>query len=125
MASDLMYTSHLFDRADNLERLAGVVGKAFAADMMAYYDVQGDLPQWADVEDNPTTCLVPSKPAAQFLTLFGSVPRVNPATTLAYCTYVARFPLELQAIWAKQFKSDLGRISPLLPKLAKFEWLFR
>lgn len=129
-ASHVLAQREVLGTALLTEVLEGVVGIAFARDLMAYDALTAHLPKWEDILAHPDKALVPTSTAAQWLLVFSSVPKVDATTAAALTTYFLRFDIEVRMTWARQFK-DMGPRLVALLRIAAFKdmligehWLF-
>lgn len=85
--------------------LVGTVGASAGMDMNAYFSLSDQLPKRETIEKTPELAILPNNIAAQLMLVFGLVSSVTKSTFNAHFTYMQRFPLEIQSVWARSLNT--------------------
>lgn len=91
------------DHDATMAAIAGNIGPRAAFDMLAFIQLSDKMASWDSVTTMPDRALVPeNSPAAQCLTVYSLVARVDKVTLPAVMVYIKRLPQELQCMFATQ-----------------------
>jgi len=111
-ASDILHSvqagteSQCVDEPTLLAALAGTIGTAGAADLMAFVKLSGDLPRIVDIIRDPLTARVPKKPAAICLVVSKALQSMSDEFIDPWMQYMTRLPSEAQAMFAASARRD-------------------
>jgi hypothetical protein len=92
---------HNVDIGIRMQRVAAAVGDAAALQTEAIFEMHEQLVPFGDIVSDPENARLPDPeqdPAANFLTVTHVGNRCEPATWRPVCRYIARMPVELQAV---------------------------
>lgn len=87
---------------------AAVLGKAVAAEFLAYAKMAATMPKAADVWANPNGAMVPTEPSAQWLVATALAGQVSKTVVGEFITYMSRFPRVMTAYAARDAHRRLG-----------------
>ena len=80
---------------------SGMIGEAATAQMMATIKLAENMPKFEDILANPDTVFIPDAPDARMLVAYQLAERAKDAAVPAVTKYIARFPAEFIALWAR------------------------
>ena len=92
----------------SLPQIAGVIGKAAAAEFLAFAAMADKLPSPDQVWMDPLGAPVPDEPSAQFLITTTLGMQVGASTAPAFIKYIARLPRVMAALGARDAYRRLG-----------------
>lgn len=105
-ASDILSARAAFDENTLLCALAGTIGTRGAADLLAFVRLADKLPKMQDIINNPTTALVPDNVSALCLVVFKVLSSLDDVLISPWMDYMTRLPLEAQALFVNNARSD-------------------
>lgn len=86
---------------EDLGLLAGTIGQGTAIEFMTFVKLYGKLPKIADILANPGATDIPLEASAKYATLFMLVDHADPKTIDPILTYIKKFGLDQQIVFAK------------------------
>lgn len=105
MASDMVKTRYLKTDAAFHAGLAGAIGEAAAADLMAFVSMDEQLPPYDTIAADPLKTALPTKQTYQLLLTYNLIARVQKEHIAAVLSYVRRMPNELQGLFLNKMLS--------------------
>lgn len=105
-----------------LAAIAGTIGKPGALDLRAYIHMADQLHDMDVIEANPGGTPVPEG-QAQHIMVFKCAQQVTKNNLTAVMTYIKRFPLELQAVFAHKVLGNEKTRTPFLQSKHFSEWV--
>ncbi len=86
-----------YSNDDLIAALTGTIGEAGARALQSYVAFADQLPDWADIIDNPATATTPTNPGAISVLIYGAMQRVDDKSMTPWMKYLGRLPAEWQA----------------------------
>lgn len=107
-ASQIMKHRATLGHNSTLAGVAGCVGESAARDLMSYAELADKLPTWESIVKNPEKAKLPTDgdAAANFITVYSAIARVEKESFDAWMTYCKRMPMEYQAVFATQISKS-------------------
>jgi len=107
-ASKIIKHRAVLGHNSTLAGVAGCVGESAARDLMSYAELADKLPTWESIVKNPEKAKLPTDgdAAANFITVYSAIARVEKDTFDAWMEYCKRMPMEYQAVFATQISKS-------------------
>lgn len=96
-ASEIISNRAKYSNDDLIAALTGTIGEAGARALQSYVAFADQLPDWADIIDNPATATTPTNPGAISVLIYGAMQRVDDKSMTPWMKYLGRLPSEWQA----------------------------
>ena len=81
--------------------IAGTIGAPAANELMTIYNVNNDLPGWADIIRAPESIAIPQNAVSLCLLVMRALHNIDKSNFQNWMTYMRRMPKEVQALFAK------------------------
>lgn len=122
MCSPIVKGRSALDADAVMAAIAGTIGVSGARDLHAYILMADKLHDMDVIEANPTGTPVPDG-AAQTIMVFKCAQQVTKKSLTAVMTYIKRFPLELQAVFANKVLANEKTRTAFLQSTHFSEWV--
>lgn len=108
------------DDQDAIEEVAGFIGDAATAQLMAFVKLEREMPKFDEIVRDPKGVKVPTKADACMLVAYNLAHRVKMENVDAVLEYVARMPKEFGPVFGK---NAVGRDSRLITSKGFIGWI--
>lgn len=123
LASNVVWARDKFDHTALHAALAGTVGEAAAASIVAFIEHQDSLPTRKEITENPMTARIPKESGALAVMVYGALEWVTKDTLPAFLTYISRADAEWQCIFCIALARNKNKQAMAFQCKAFAEWV--
>lgn len=102
IASHILKVRDILDDDQLRSGLDGAIGRSASSELLAYVQLQDELPTWEAIVASPKTVAIPTNSGACSIVVYTSISRVDEKSMDALMIYLSRFEPEWQAVFARQ-----------------------